>query len=111
MFLSESQNKEGVESDAMFHGFSVMVRTWINIHRAIRKGDILRMNDEGMFTEEDWAEIEGMVNHTYLLRPDQDLILIVVNHNGVPIMQIVENQGKNTVEYNLLKEQKPSNND
>lgn len=36
--------------DKLMHGFCLMLRTWINFQRSWKKGELLRMVDEGCFT-------------------------------------------------------------
>lgn len=92
------------DSDAMFRGLAVMIRTWINIHRAIRKGELLQQYDNGELDDILDDRIKSLLEKDWVLKPDEDLTIIVVNYNEKPIMQIVENQAKGTVVSNLLHE-------
>lgn len=39
------------QSEAMMHGFCLMLRTWINFHRSWKKGELLRLIEEGKYND------------------------------------------------------------
>jgi hypothetical protein len=104
-YLNEAQE----DSDVMFKGFAVMVRNYIKINRAIKRGDFARMNEAGDLEGIEDETIQRFTERNKYLQPSDDLTIIVVNYTGEPIMQILENQQQGTVVYHLLKEKKETN--
>jgi hypothetical protein len=99
---------EAEDYTVVFQALATMIRNYINIRRAIKTGELQRFGDEGKLEGFDEETLNQLCQQTKRLKAEDDLIIIAVNYNGVPIMEIVENQDLQYLEFRVLKEQPQS---
>jgi hypothetical protein len=101
-------NESIEDSESMFRGLATMIRTWINIGRSIRRGELIALEEEEGANELPLGK-HIIEQNQQLCAPLQDsdpLTIVVVNYNGDPIVQIKEVRSTQELTFDVLKEKK-----